>query len=186
RLSRQDGDARPRPAGAPARRAHRSAHEADVRRDDQSSVPVAGAVSLRAVAARLLRPSSVADARAGRRAAVTCYRLSVIGREPTTESREQSALPRSLPSGFGKLARDPAIEGRVVTLALLLERHRRRLERKQDVAEVELCNRADGIRVGGRHLRLYSGIAGISPVMRSGCSSMSSTCTTIAVMLSSP
>lgn len=74
--------------------------------------------------------------------------------------------------GVRQLARDPAVERRVVALALLLERQRRDLEGVQDVAEVQFGERANGLCVVGQ---TQSPIAGISPVLRSGVGVTSST-----------
>lgn len=84
--------------------------------------------------------------------------------------------------GLSQLPRDSPIERRVVFLSLLVERQRRRLESEQDVAEIQLRERANRLR-SVAHPRF---ITGISPVTLSGFSVVSSTCTTMAVMLSSP
>src|SRR5690348_12512964 len=46
------------------------------------------------------------------------------------------------PSRFRQLPRDPAIEGGVLTLPLILERQRGQLDRVENVAEIQLGNRS--------------------------------------------
>jgi len=80
----------------------------------------------------------------------------------TDDERRLSSVSCAPPTMcLSELPRDTTIERGIIPLLLRLQRNRRQLERVQDVAEVELCERAD--RIVRHDAQRTAGVSAVVP-----------------------